>query len=291
MRGRLGCVIARLALVILIAAPPAVRVAAEMGLLPARATDPPHATAAAEKLQADLDATRDSLRVLQAELESSRRVLFDPRFSSVPAQIVPLNDASARRSSLWLTCRQAGTVRKNDAVVLPLSEAEAGSGSAPSGDTVGTTALAGRVAKVFGGGRIVLAQSLLDASFRVRFRHGGVSGMLHGTGRTLRGAPVLELRHVAPEIELREGEPVFTWGEDGLYPPGVLIGRLEREDTRSAGPGTSPGASPGAPSAAELLVVRASVPLGPPHQVLIVRDAVRDDVETLARQEHAGAAR
>jgi hypothetical protein len=87
---------------------------------------------------------------------------------------------------------------------------------------------------------IVRLQTLLDPDFRVRFWTEGATGMLQGTGRQRDGHPVLEILYLSESAVLRPGAPVVTEGNDGVYPPGVVIGCIA---SAVDDPGDDPGDS------------------------------------------------
>ena len=161
------------------------------------------------------EAALDELR----RIEGARRLptLDDPegRYHLVPADVLPVNDPSGRRSALWVVARGSQNVPVDTAAVWHDE-------TSPHGE------LAGRATRELSPTRLARVQTILDPGFRVRFRHEGASGMLFGTGREHEGHPILELKYVVNGDQLDEGEPVFTEGGDGVYPPSVLIGHLRR---------------------------------------------------------------
>jgi rod shape-determining protein MreC len=74
----------------------------------------------------------------------------------------------------------------------------------------------------------------LDSKFRVRVRREGSSAMLWGTGKTRDGRAVLEIKHLVAAAELKPDDAVFTEGNDGVFPPGILVGRVAEEDEGKA---------------------------------------------------------
>ncbi|HVR74238.1 MAG TPA: rod shape-determining protein MreC, partial [Planctomycetota bacterium] len=90
--------------------------------------------------------------------------------------------------------------------------------------------LVGRVARVHAGSSLVRVETLLDPAFRVRFQTRGASGILWGTGKRKDGKVVLDVHHLSELVDVEEGEPVFTHGGDGRFPPGILIGWTARKE-------------------------------------------------------------
>jgi hypothetical protein len=165
-----------------------------------------------EKLRSELTVAREEVRRVRLELEArdfprSTPGLADlePRHELVVADALPLSDPSPARNTLWATVRDHRDVP--------------GSGAA-----LAEGALAGRVLRAFADLGIVKVQTILDPAFRARFRQKGASGMLWGTGRESDGHALLEVRHLSETVSLEPGEPVYTEGNDGVYPGGVLIG-------------------------------------------------------------------
>ncbi|MBI4607284.1 MAG: hypothetical protein HY721_35410 [Planctomycetes bacterium] len=224
------------ALALLLAAPPAARV----GLHVARARQaagPPDVTEAAsgprassEALLAELAAAREDLRRARLDLDLRGAPLPQGRYEPVLADVLPASDPSPGRSLLWAVPRGPRPVPRDSAATHPA--VQEGGEPAPS--------LAGRVVRVHPGlgpaPPILGVQTLLDPGFRVRFRHAGASGVLWGTGQAAEGHALLELRHLTAEVDLKEGDPVFTEGQDGVYPPRLLVGSLVRRKAGAAGP-------------------------------------------------------
>ena len=47
-------------------------------------------------------------------------------------------------------------------------------------------------------------------------------GVVAGTGKS----DILEMRYVPGSVELQVGQPVYTTGQDGIYPPGLKVGEI-----------------------------------------------------------------
>jgi len=181
-------------LAVLLCLPPGARVGmALLGRHDAKATDRGKA--------------RESASEAQSEPVSKALEPADGRYRLVPGSVLPFNDPSGGRSALWMSLREKATIPVDTAAVFEKS-------------------LVGRVTgtdKLF---PITRVQSLLDPAFRIRFRQPEreAEGMLWGTGKSFRGLPILEIRHLSQTTEFEGGEAIFTDGKDGLYPPDLLIG-------------------------------------------------------------------
>jgi cell shape-determining protein MreC len=139
-----------------------------------------------------------------------------PRYTTLRADVIHLADLSPRRDAFWIWAEDLAGVRASTAVSY-------------------REALVGRVERVWTERGVGRVQTLRDPFFRVRFRYGDAWGFLVGTGRTDReGRPLLEIRHLAVEVAFREGDRVFTDGDDGYYPRGLPIGSLVRSDQEKA---------------------------------------------------------
>ena len=217
----------------------------------------------AEVLRAELAATRDELREAHARLESLRDVVgavveadgapsddFAARFRAVGADIVGFSDPSPRRHALWLSFQpRREPLReveegRNVQPLAPLTGLRGHGSEIPrvSCAVVSGKRLVGRLVPSPAGFSIARVQSLRDPLFRVRFRVGDVTGMLWGTGLADgEGHALLEVHHRTRDSEsdtravetagaglgasaLSTGVEVVTAGNDGVFPPGILIG-------------------------------------------------------------------
>lgn len=204
--------VGRVALAALLCAPPAWRVAER--LLALKSAEAPETI---EALRNERDALKRELSAIASE--AFLPTLNDPEGSwrTMRADVLPLSDPSPARSSLWVKCRGGRPAPRDSAVF--------------SG-----TALLGRVVRAHGILALAQVQTLLDPAFRVRFSAAKGSGMLRGTGREAEdGFPLLEVLHLDAGSELAPGETVFTEGHDGVYPPGLVVGRVEPEPPSARG--------------------------------------------------------
>jgi hypothetical protein len=183
-----------------------------------------------EALQAELATALEDARRARTELEMRGLDRLDPRWRVTLAEALPWDDPSPDRRALWAVVRGR------------LEDAEATAALAGG-------VLAGRVRRFYRRLSLAKVETLFDASFRVRFAAGApaaagtgaagppggatpesgsaASGMLCGTGRSARGSALLEIRRLSTPTALKPGQPVFTEGGDGVYPPGILIGYVE----------------------------------------------------------------
>jgi rod shape-determining protein MreC len=133
--------------------------------------------------------------LLASARERSRRAL--------PASVVGRTDGSAPGTLLLDRGRQDGlTVR------LPVV-----SPKGAVGQVYGVTATTARV--------LPLTAPASGAAALVR--RSRVQGVLTGTGK-----PLCELRCPRPEADVRKGDLILTAGQGGVYPRGLLIGRVVR---------------------------------------------------------------
>jgi hypothetical protein len=210
MRKREGLRPRHLAFAVLLLLPPAARIV-ERALAGGDGPDE------LEALRLELAAAGAEARRARLELEAQGFLAEGsaglPRgHELLAADALPLSDPSPARSTLW-------------ALVRGPREPPA------SGAALARGALAGRVLRAFADLAIVKVQTVLDPAFRARFRQKGASGMLWGTGRSVDGHALLEVRHLSQTVDLAPGEPVFTEGSDGVYPGGILIGFVAGAET------------------------------------------------------------
>ncbi len=233
---------------------------------------PPVPIAPGDALRVEVETLRGELRRAQVDLDVRGLALAEPlrsRYAAVLGDILPVNDPAWSRSALWVLTRGPRRVPRDSAALW----------EAPPGDAEGSPgqALVGRVARVFPLERLVTVQTILDPGLRVRFRLKGASGILWGTGKLLQDRPVLEIRHLSGAVELSAGDAVFTAGEDGVYPPGVLIGFLDH-DRRA-------GAPPGAAADPPQLVVRGAVPVTALTRLVLSIDLALERVTDIQARE------
>jgi hypothetical protein len=197
--------------VLLLVAPPAARLSLSARSRGAGAAE---AGAALAQLEAQVDALEEQLRRAHEDLARLGGAPSSERYRVSLGDVIPVSDPSPRRGALWASLRDPERVARDSAVLWE-------------------SRLVGRVREVYRAPGLARVATLLDADFRVRFRCGDVSGMLHSTGRSdpRDDHPLLEIRHLSRPGELPEGEPVFTAGDDGIYPPGLRIGVLRRDPT------------------------------------------------------------
>jgi cell shape-determining protein MreC len=246
----------------LLAFPPGVRLGMHL-LREERQVDPSEL----KKLQIELEAARDELRREKTAREMSGLDRLDGQYRLVAGKVLPVSDPSPERSILWVHVGEG----------LPAPEDTA---------AVWGKALVGRVYRAYGRLPLLRVQTLLDPGFRVRFRHQEAAGMLWGTGRKWKGHPVLEIRHLAESAELKPGEPVFTDGNDGIYPEGILIGHLAEENGETEGSDAKDGAGKG--PARRQLVVRGAIPADGLRTLQFPVDTFRPDwiqARTMDRRE------
>lgn len=198
-----GSWLAQLAWALLLCLPPGVRLV--LGLWPRTVPGDPETL---EALRNERDALARELSAIASE--AFQPTLNDPEgtWRRVPADLIPLGDPSPIRSALWVKCR-GGRPAPPDSVAF------AGS------------ALLGRVVRSWSHLALAQVQTLLDPGFRVRFSGTKSAGMLRGTGKDVDGYPILEVLYLDGDCQFAPGEALYTEGRDGVYPPGLLIGRVE----------------------------------------------------------------
>jgi hypothetical protein len=167
-------------------------------------------------LRAERDSARQELLTIRGELRSAGLADPEKRWRIVLGDVLPLGDPAPLRDVLWLSLRGGS----------PEAESSVPAGSA----AVWKESLVGRVLKPSSIPGLLRVQTIADPGFRVRFRHPAATGMLWGTKREHEGHAILQVEHLEESGSIASGEPVFTEGQDGVYPSGVLVGYFARPE-------------------------------------------------------------
>lgn len=259
----------RLIFVALLALPPTVRwLSPSLQPLPGELTREAALEATVLALRVELETTRFEAERLRALEQSWGQVELSDRHERLLADVLPVSDPSPRRRILWAHTPGARRISRPAAVICTLEVAA----SEPQLEKK-TSALVGRALAPTPHLPLARVETTLDPAFRVRFRHHGASGMLWGTGEESAGRPVLEIKHLSELIELKDGEAVVTEGRDGVYPEGILIGFVVREDAPE--PDASGAAPPGR------LFVRGAAAPEALRQVIVVIDRAQESLAHL----------
>ncbi|MFQ5745319.1 MAG: rod shape-determining protein MreC, partial [Acidobacteriota bacterium] len=96
-------------------------------------------------------------------------------------------------------------------------------------------ALLGRVVDVFSLTSMVQLITDEESAAGVKVVRSGARGVVHGTG-----GGVLQLAYVRSLADVEEGDLVVTSGDDGLFPPGIPVGRVSRVAQGSPVPDSPP---------------------------------------------------
>lgn len=100
-------------------------------------------------------------------------------------------------------------------------------------------------------------------------------GVMSGRGQTIKGQPICRMEFINKDQVIRQGDEVQTSGLGGVFPPGLLVGHVERVELDSSG----------LYQTAEILV---NADLGRLSQVFMVV-AEKDPVEDLLMRKALGA--
>lgn len=178
-----------------------------------------------DRLAAEAEALRLQARhldVLKRENDELRDLLgFREKlgYRSVPCEVIARDDGYGWWQTIRLNRGRSAGIAENMAVITP-------------------DGLVGRTIEVSEQTCDVLLIS--DRNFRVsvRFETEGSFGILHGGGVSLRGqhslgvvcVPVpFQVEFVRKDVKFRPGELVATSGLGGVYPPGLIVGRVIRQ--------------------------------------------------------------
>lgn len=134
-------------------------------------------------------------------------------------------------------------------------------------------ALVGRIVRVSPWTSTVQLITDPESAVGVRDVRSRAVGVLHGTG-----GPVLEMAYVPSLEDVEEDDLIVTSGDDGLYPPGIEVGRVS-----SAIPGSPVPGAPRVPLARDETALFLDIAL----EALVDMTRV-DQVLILAPVEHGG---
>ena len=156
--------------------------------------------------QREVAVLTEKLTRAHQELEALGAATLPGRYRTSLADAIPVSDPASGRALLWAALRDPAAVTNDGAAFWDHR-------------------LVGRVVERYEHLPVVKIQLLNDPNFRVRFRSGGVSGILQGQALLSdTGAPLLKVSFSSMEEGLVVGADVFTAGDDGVYPPGLWIG-------------------------------------------------------------------
>jgi rod shape-determining protein MreC len=163
-----------------------------------------------ERLRADVSGMQEA----RNENERLRRLLNYPETGTGPrvaARVVGINP-DANRLTVRIDRGEADGVRRNMAVVTP-------------------EGVVGQVLRATSGTADVLL--LVDPNSRlgVRVQRTRARADAAGTGDDR----LLRLDYLVRTEQLEEGDPVVTSGTDGVYPPGLMVGRVTQVQRQGAG--------------------------------------------------------
>lgn len=212
----------------------------------------------AEELRAELATAQNELQRARLDLEVHGIAPPPERHAVRLADVLPLSDPSTRRNAFWVHARGREDVSARSVAFW----------ASPGGGLL----LVGRVARVHAGSSLVRVESLLDPAFRVRFQACGTSGILWGTGERKDGRVLLDVRHLSELVDVEEGEPVFTHGGDGRFPPGILIGWTARKE---------------GPAGAARFEVHGAIDPERLSRILLAEDTVASKLTALILEENA----
>lgn len=174
------------------------------------------------RARATVDSLTETAAVVDLAGAGARIAGARARFRQLAADVMRFEEPSPDRDALW--------------IVFAAQEAPAEPAAVVSGDR-----LVGRLVPSPLGQRVARVQTLRDPLVRVRFRSqsaiddpsaggGGTDealGILWGTGQVDGdGRALLEVHHPTATAALVAGARIVTAGDDGVYPPGLLIGEI-----------------------------------------------------------------
>lgn len=246
--------------------PPLLRIAWDSGPVRAWLRAPAAGPPPGGVTTAETAALREALRRARDDLQSLADVAglvgeeaAGSRYRLIAADVLSLSDPSPDRQALWIDFHGVEPPSRPAAVVCG-------------------KLLAGRLVPSAAGVSVARVQSLADPLFRVRFRAGAATGILWGTGRSdAAGHPLLEVHHCGET--LAPGTPVLSAGNDGVFPPGFLIGELAGEAAGEATRGSPEGAA-----SSGAVIVRASLRPQALERVVAVVDLAAGEAAAMAQR-------
>lgn len=162
-----------------------------------------------ERMESELDRLRMENEELQRKLEQTAR-----REDLIAYQ--------KRSPSQSLTAEVIGGGAGSSAREILLDQGR-GDGVRPGMPVVTADGIVGKVEASYPSSSLVLLINDVDSGAGAVLGDSRVRGVLKG-----RGGDECLLDYVAPEVEVREGETVYTSGDDRVYPKGLPIGRVVR---------------------------------------------------------------
>lgn len=172
-----------------------------------------------------------NVKDLTHQLETLQKCkLSNPQFFPKRVRILPLMDSSSQRDSRWITCDSKSPIPEKSVIVIDRALIGRVHNFGNEFSRLSLSSLA------IGGRSLARIQTCLDPYFRVRFRFGDYWGFLRGTGRVddRTGNPLLSVELINDEVYFKEGQKIYTDGNDGIYPEGILIGEIVRKTSLGA---------------------------------------------------------
>jgi rod shape-determining protein MreC len=103
-------------------------------------------------------------------------------------------------------------------------------GIAPGSPVVDDVGVIGQVTRVYPLNAEVTLLSDKDQALPVQIARTGVRAVMFGAG-----SGMLELRYLATDVDLREGDRIVTSGLDGVFAPGLPVARVKSVDRDGSG--------------------------------------------------------
>jgi rod shape-determining protein MreC len=168
-----------------------------------------------------------TMRALVAENERLRREAAEQALKTQQAAALAAENAELRRllgageriGAPTLLARVLYESRDAFSRKLVLDQGQQ-AGVRPGQPVIDDRGVAGQITRVFPLTSELTLLTDRDQSIAVQLLRNGLRGVVFGDGRAL------ELRFMATNVDIQEGDQAVTSGIDGLYPPGLAVGTV-----------------------------------------------------------------
>lgn len=161
----------------------------------------------------------DNERLRREAVEQSLRVQQATALAVENARLRQLLGAGGSAAAPSLLARVLYESRDAFSRKLVLDQGQQ-AGVRPGQPVIDERGVVGQITRVFPGTSELTLLTDRDQSIAVQLTRNGLRGVVFGDGRGL------ELRFMAVNVEIQEGDQAVTSGIDGLYPPGLAVGTV-----------------------------------------------------------------
>jgi rod shape-determining protein MreC len=175
-----------------------------------------------KELETELAATQEQLGRLR---------MIESRFRELEEENADLRTALEFQTSTKFEVAAAKVIRRSPTTWWQTVEIDAGANRNITTElaVLNNDGLVGKIERVHTTGDRSTVLLLTDEKCLVSARVEGSPevGILSGERGSFHGSPMLRLRFLSPNANLRPGQRVFTTGRGGLFQPNILLGRID----------------------------------------------------------------